>query len=248
MTPDTLTDSRSTWPWWLLGTLSAGVGLLALASSVRRRPNYSRFFRRIGAPLAVEDLASIQRHTESRGNVRTGLGDPKLFPRWAEPRQAPRAQQLRESHAAILAYDRNRDAYRDSPFPRKMWIFGSGGPYGLIPANALAPWRGTDALRRGLVHPYDVFNPWRATVFFADYVWRLCQRHTYPPLPHILSLKRGLASPTLMNDHAEEHPRSRTVRLRALEAARAEGFEPEVLYKIVLREWPKYRGATELVP
>ena len=66
-----------------------------------------------------------------------------------------------EASAALAAYERNAYVLADSPYPKPAWVFGSGGAYGLIPANALAPFFDTLALRRGEVGPYDVFDPKR---------------------------------------------------------------------------------------
>lgn len=238
------------WVWWTLGTVAVG-SAVGLAIHAARAPSYDRLLTRTGAPAELKVLAALQRYTESRGNPKTGLGRTELFPSWAEPRNAPREQQVHESDAAARGYDEN-PAYAESPFPRRMWIFGSGGPYGLIPSSALAPWRGTDELRRGRVTPYDVFNPWRATVFFVDYVYRIVKRPEFRSLPAqhqtVLALKRGLASPNLAADHAETHARSRSVQRRAIEAAQALGIPQSALEQRVPLDWPDYPGARELVP
>ncbi len=239
------------WVW--LG--AAGVGLASLVGAVvyaARSPGYERFVARTGAPRELQTLAAIQRYTESRGNPKAGLGRPELFPWWAEPSNAAREKQVAESNAAAKGYDRNADSYGESPYPRRMWIFGSGGPYGLLPSSALAPWRGTDDLRRGKVTPYDVFNPWRATVFFTDYVYRLVRRAEFRNLPpgarNLLALKRGLASPGLVGDFEERQARSRSVRSRAIQAAESLGIREDKLYQKMPLAWPDYLGATELVP
>jgi hypothetical protein len=239
------------WVWLVGGSALLG-GIVATVVYAARSPAYDRLLTRAGVPKEIKILAALQRYTESRGNPKAGLGRPELFPWWAEPRNALREEQLLESEAASIAYDRNREAYAESLYPRHMWIFGSGGPYGMIPANALAPWRGTDALRRGKVTPYDVFNPWRATVFFVDYVRRVMDGPGFRELPpgsrNILALKRGLAAPSLVADHDEQQPRSRTVRRRAIEAAEFLQLDEDVLYRRVPTSWPNYPGATRLVP
>ncbi|HLT36927.1 MAG TPA: hypothetical protein VK034_11600 [Enhygromyxa sp.] len=239
-----------TWVWFAAGAAAVG-GLVGAIIWAARAPSYDRLLARTGAPAELGILAALQRYTESHGNPKAGLGRPELFPSWTEPRNALREEQLAESDAAAAAYDRNREAYIESPYPRRMWIFGSGGPYGLIPANALAPWRGTDTLRRGKVTPYDVFNPWRATVFFVDYVKRLIDRAEFRNLPagsrNVLALKRGLASPTLVADYEELKARSRTVRRKAAEAAQALGLDEDLLYTKIPLSWPDYPGATRLI-
>lgn len=254
MNADVDTDTDRAIPaWvWLAGGVAAIGGFVGAVVWAARSPSYDRLLARTKAPAEIKILAALQRYTESRGNPKAGLGRPELFPWWAEPRNASREEQLAESEAAAIAYDRNKEAYLESPYPRRMWIFGAGGPYGLIPANALSPWRGTDALRRGKVTPYDIFNPWRATVFFVDYVKRLVDRAEFRNLPpssrNILALKRGLAAPSLVADYEELKARSRTVRRKATEAAKALGLDEDVIYTKFPMTWPDYPGATRLVP
>jgi hypothetical protein len=238
------------WVWFAVGAAAVGAGFGALVWAARS-PSYERLLARTGVPKELQALAALQRYTESRGNPKAGLGRPELFPWWAEPRNAPREEMDNEAEAAEIAYDRNKDAYLESPYPRRMWVFGAGGPYGLIPANALAPWRGTDTLRRGRVTPYDIFNPWRATVFFVDMVRRLMDRSEYRNLSsgskNILAVKRGLAAPSLMADDDELKARSRTVRRKAIGAAKASGLNEDVIYTRIPDDWPNYPGATRLI-
>ncbi|EDM79595.1 hypothetical protein PPSIR1_21244 [Plesiocystis pacifica SIR-1] len=239
------------WVWWTLGASALGGLGLALVKSAPS-PGYDILLRRTGElPDAVHTLAALQRYTESRGNSLTGLGKVELFPAWAKPRQAPRDQQVAEAKAAATAYDRNAEAYADSPHPRYMWVFGSGGAYGLLPANALAPWKGTQALMTGRVSPYDVFSPWKSTVFFLEYVRRLIARDDFRRLPDsaktVLTVKRGMASPALMADIHEAKARSRTTRRNCERACEALGLAKSVLERRVPEEWPKYRGAA-LIP
>ncbi len=239
------------WVWFGLGAAVVG-GATGLIWWATRTPSWDDMIRRTGAPRELARFATLQRYTESRGNPRTGLGRVELFPHWAEPRvSASRAEQDNESAAALEAYERNASAYGESPWRKTAWVFGSGGAYGLIPGNALAPFRETDALRRGLVGPLDVFDPWRSTVLFVDYVHRLIQRDEFSELPpaakNWLAIKRGLASPTLMPDHAETKERSRSVRQRADEAAVEIGLDPAFLRARVPNVWPDYPGAERLL-
>ena len=238
------------WGWWTAAGIAVGA-ITGLTIRVARGSSNDILLARTGAPTELRTLAALQRYTESRGNPKAGLGQLELFPSWAQPRNAPRSQQVAESEAAMHAYERNRDAYKESPYPRRMWIFGSGGLYGLIPADALAPFRNTDALRLGKVTPYDVFNRWRSTVLFVDYVRRLTQRPEFRAMReqdrNTLALKRGLAKPSLAWDVSEEFERSRTVRRSAIEAANALGIDESELYRPIPIEWPNYPGALELL-
>lgn len=239
------------WAWFGLGA-AAIVGAGAMAWFATRPPTWDSLVTKTGAPLEFARFAAVQRQTESGGNPKAGLGRPELFPVWAEPnRRASKASREHEADAALEAYERNAYAYADSPYPKPAWVFGSGGAYGLIPANALAPFRDTLALRRGEVGPHDVFDPWKSTVLFADMVRRLIERDEFRNLPpaakNWLAIKRGLAAPSLMADHAETEERSRTVRERADEAARVVGIDPAFLRDRVPEAWPLYRGAKELL-
>ena len=243
-------DGVPNWVWIGLATTLMG-GFFGAALFAARRPSWDRLLRKTGAPRELATLAAIQRYTESRGNPKAGLGRPELFPKWAEPRNAPRDTQVAESNNAAAGYDRNKDAYMESPYPRIMWIFGTGGAYGMLPSSALAPWRDTDELRRGKVTPYDVFNPWRSTVFFVDYVHRLVKRF-FDDLPEreqtIMALKRGMASPDLVLDYRFEKARSRRSRENSLKAIDALGLDESILDTRVPAHWPDYPGARELVP
>ncbi|NVB40333.1 hypothetical protein G6O69_21005 [Pseudenhygromyxa sp. WMMC2535] len=238
------------WAWITLGAATVG-GALGLFVWSARRPAWDVLLSRAGVPRALWNFAAIQRYTESRNNPKAGLGRPELFPNWAEPRNAPRDQQLHEAEAAEQAYDRNAQAYAESPFPRRMWVFGSGGAYGLLPANALAPWKDTDALRRGRVTPYDVFNPWKSTIFFLEYVRRMIDKPSFQRLPaqdrNWLALKRGMASPSLVDDVGESNARSATSRRNATKAAQALGIPEDYLYETVPLDWPRYPGGRELI-
>ena len=239
-------------PSWVIWS-AIGASLASVVGSVlyfARNPRYDRLVRRTGAPEILAVLAAIQRYTESRDNAKAGLGQPELFPWWAEPRNAARETQIAESEAAGRGYDRNQ-SYGESPFPRQMWAFGSGGPYGMLPSTALAPWRRTDALRRGQVTPYDIFNPWRATVFFVDYAHRLTTKelNELPAKHHtLLALKRGMASPRLVRDVDEVQARSRRTRENVEKAIAALGLPARVIDAPIPLEWPDYPGARELVP
>lgn len=238
------------WAWWALGgAIAGGMGAALLLSG--HTPGFDMLMARAGAPKELFGFGAIQRFTESRGNPKAGLGKPELFPTWAQPRATARDKQVAEANAAATAYDRNAKTFEDSPYPRYMWVFGSGGAYGLLPANALAPWKGTAALMMGRVGPYDVFNPWKSTVFFLEYVRRLIDRDDFRALPeahqNVLALKRGMASPALMSDFEETKARSGVSRRNAEKACASLGIPARYLSERVPLRWPKYRGGTELL-
>ena len=244
-------ESVPGWLWFGLGALFVGGGVGVLWWT-HRTPSWDDLVRRTGAPRELARFAALQRYTESRGNPKAGLGRIELFPKGTEPnKSASKAAREHESAAALEAYERNAAAYGESPYRKPAWVFGSGGAYGLIPANALAPFRETDALRRGKVGPQDVFHPWKSTVLFVDLVHRLMKRDEFRELPlaakNWLAIKRGMAAPVLMADHAELEERSREVRRRADAAAEALGIDQAYLRMRVPEVWPDYRGAQELL-
>ena len=246
------TETRTPgWLWFGLGAALVG-GLVGFAWWSKRPPTWDEYVRRTGAPRELARFAALQRYTESRGNPLAGLGRIELFPSWAEPRKSASKQaREHEADAALTAYERNAAAYAESPYRKPQWVFGSGGAYGLIPANALIAFKNTDALRSGKVGPHDVFDAWKSTVLFADYVHRLLQRDEFRELPpaakNWLAIKRGMAAPSLMADHAELEERSREVRRRADAAAEALGIDQAYLRSRVPEVWPDYRGAQELL-
>lgn len=51
-----------------------------------------------------------------------------------------------ESDAATIAFDRNRNLFSSCEWPASAYTFGSGGWFAMIPANALAQFKGTPYL------------------------------------------------------------------------------------------------------
>lgn len=211
----------------------------------------------LGAPDWFVDMALLQAASESRGQNLVGRGVTYLFPRWAEPNlKASEASQINETEAAETIYARNREKYDQSPYPQEMWTFGSGGYYGLLPGAALGWARdSTDmnrALRPGLVHPYDVFDPFRSTVYYAAYIRGIMQNQGFKSLPdqyqNALAIKRGGASLALIKDYAEQQERSRKTRRNVESKLDFAGVSPAFLnQQLKWSDWRDWPGVYEVL-
>ena len=107
-----------------------------------------------------------------------------------------------EAAAALLAYDRNADEYKSCPWPRMRYGFGSGGWYGLLPANALWSFKATPAF---CIDPQvAVFDPWDSTILAIGYAQRLMRWKSFRARPTWRTLNRGWAAPSLMDGSPPE--------------------------------------------
>lgn len=210
--------------WWH-GLVAAAVALLAAGAKADVPPpipagtrgdygNVRAQVDRLGEILGWSSsttawfrrFAQVQAWSESRGN------------------SAAANRTASEASAAGVAYDRNRDRMPSvtAGTPRSEWTWGSGGWYGFLPANGLWAFRGD--VSPGDVGPYDVFDPWRSTVMLGSAVQRLMRWRNYRDLAPAdqvaYALKRGMASPTLM-DNVSGHARG-DIANRHLDQAVAE--------------------------
>ena len=94
---------------------------------------------------------------ESRWNNLAGLGIPSQFPIGTRPNtSASESAQRGEAKAARVAYDRNAARFSDCPYPKSSYTFGSGGWFGILPANGLAK---LDTAGLQCTDPSAVFDP-----------------------------------------------------------------------------------------
>jgi hypothetical protein len=146
---------------------------------------------------------AVVAHHESGWNNLVGLGDPLKFPPWARPNlKASASAQRAEASAAAAAYERNLERYRGCEHPRSHYTFGSGGWFGLLPANALKAFWGTELQ---CISPFAVFEPEASVVLATDYARRLRAYEGFKRLSTWRNLNRGWASPSAMGQ-----PRSGT--------------------------------------
>ena len=198
----------------------------------------------LGLPPEVEPLILLQAYTESRGNPDVGLGlpNPDRWPPWVQPNvNASEALQRGETRAAERSYNRNREWADESPSPAGHWQFGSGGLYGLLPTTALYWARGTPELASGELGPWDVFAPWRSTVFYADYIRRVMALPHFRDLPaqhrNALAIKRAGASLALVRDYAEQQDRSRRIREKVARASSSLGIPQSYATAPLSADW-----------
>lgn len=94
---------------------------------------------------------------ESRWNNLVGLGVPSRFPPWTRPNmKASQSVQEAEALAAKIAWERNRERFEGCGHPSEAYWFGSGGWFGMLPANGLAKFAGTPLV---CLPPSAVFDP-----------------------------------------------------------------------------------------
>ncbi len=135
---------------------------------------------------------------ESKFNHLTGLGNPQLFPDWAEPNvDASVSSQQREQRAAARAYERNAERFRDCGHPVAEYTFGSGGWFGMLPANALAAFNGT---AYQCMHPYFVFFPGASVVMAIEFARRLMSWSSWKSKPTFANLRVGWGDPSAMGN------------------------------------------------
>jgi hypothetical protein len=133
---------------------------------------------------------------ESGFNNLVGLGNPALFPDWASPNtKASSNLQANEAKAAEVAYGRN-DYLKNCSWPRSRYTFGSGGWFGLLPANAVAAFKGT---RYECIDPWSVFDPVSSLVEIVDYCRRIMRWDNFKAKPTWLNLRVGIGNPSNMN-------------------------------------------------
>ena len=103
-----------------------------------------------------------------------------------------------EAAAAKRAYDRAIDKGRldGSPWPASAYTFGSGGWYGMIPANGMKAFHGTDL---ELLDPRAaVHDPVTSTIMAIEYARRIFGWAAFDGT--WLSLRVGFANPSKMGD------------------------------------------------
>lgn len=138
---------------------------------------------------------------ESGWNNLVGLGMPELFPDWAKPnRKASSSAQAHEAAAARKAWERNQERFAACGHPPEAYWFGSGGWFGLLPANGLAKLDGTGEL--GCLPPSTVFDPAVSILMACGFARALMGWEGFREHPTRLNLRVGWGNPSAMGDHA----------------------------------------------
>lgn len=107
---------------------------------------------------------------ESKWNSDVGLGpnDAVGRPPWLQPSTMSGSLQRSEAQAAKIAYDRNKDRLGNA-YPESMYTWGSGGYFGLLPANAVYAGFG----KSSGVNPWGVAEPDTSVVMAMGFAKRL---------------------------------------------------------------------------
>lgn len=166
----------------------------------------------------VTFLSAVAHH-ESKWNPSVGLGLPgRVNIPGVTVREHGKLGKY-EAAAALMAYDRHPERFEDCPWPRMRYGFGSGGWFGLLPANALASYMGNP---EGIcLDPqFSVFDPWSSVVLATDYARRLTKWKSFAAGGGTWKvLNRGWAAPGNMDGTpAERVARSDERWERALKA------------------------------
>ena len=143
---------------------------------------------------------SFVSYGESGWNNLVGLGNPSLFPASAKPnRKASAEAQANEAAAAVKAYERNKERFVSCGHPAVHYQFGSGGWFGLLPANGLAKLDGTSLV---CLSPFAVFDPPASIAMALGFARALMGWDGFKARPTHLNLRIGWGNPSAMGDAA----------------------------------------------
>ena len=129
---------------------------------------------------------------ESGWNNLVGLGDQALVPEGIKMNRS-----AAEATAARRAYERNVARYGDCPHPAWMYQFGSGGWFGILPANGLQAFWCTQFQ---CLSPYAVFEPEASLVMAIGIARRLQNWSGFQARPTWINLRLGWGCPSCMGD------------------------------------------------
>lgn len=140
-----------------------------------------------------QDVRMFVAYGESKGNNFAGLGHTSGAP----PHMDLNLGEA-EAVAAKRAYDRNAEQYGGC-WPEAVYTFGSGGWDGMLPANGLDVFAGTEYV---CLHPWTVMDPAIETVMWIGFVRRLYGWDGFQVEPTVLNLRVGIGDPSSMGDPA----------------------------------------------
>lgn len=147
------------------------------------------------APEWVIFFEAVAANESGFNNLR-GLGRPSMFPAWASPNvKASTRVQEREREAALIAYTRNAGLYSRCEFSADEYSFGSGGWFGMLPANGLIAFRGTSL---ECINPAYVFSPGASVVMAIEMARRLMGWKRWKKVPTFGNLRVGWGNPASM--------------------------------------------------
>ncbi|MCA9650289.1 MAG: hypothetical protein KC501_10295 [Myxococcales bacterium] len=147
----------------------------------------------------VQAVAPV-RGLAAEAGLPTAWGDFLALVAWNESKGNPQARNDDDSEAkaAAEAYARNRERFAGCGHPESAYTFGSGGWFGMLPANALAQLG--DAHR--CLPPSSVFEPRVAIAMAVGFARGLMGWSRYQRVPTWLNLRAMWGWPTKGGDHA----------------------------------------------
>lgn len=144
----------------------------------------------VGADKQWQNFFLLVAQGESGGNNLVGLGVETDAPPYVHMNFSNA-----EAKAAQRAYDRNAEHFT-SCWPAGAYEFGSGGWFGLLPANGLVAFKADNTLR--CLHPWSVFDPKISMIMAAWFARRLTGWSNWDGT--VLSLRVGWGAPEKMGD------------------------------------------------
>ena len=155
-----------------------GLGALALAGSSGRPID--------GTGAGMQSMAAV-RGLAAEAGLPDAWGDFFALVAWRESKGNSQSvnDSTSEAEAAARAYDRNRDRYAGCGHPASAYTFGSGGWFGMLPANALAQLG--DAHR--CLPPSSVFDPRASMAMAVGFARGLMRWKAYERMPTWLNLR-----------------------------------------------------------
>lgn len=165
----------------VLGLGALGLGALTmLGGTASARPSGASSGQGAQRVAAVRGLAA-------EAGLPAAWGDFFALVAWRESKGNTEAinDSSGEAEAAETAYERNRERYRGCGFPESAYTWGSGGWFGILPANGLAQLG--DELR--CLPPSSVFEPRAALAMAVGFARGLMRWDGYAKVPTWLNLR-----------------------------------------------------------
>lgn len=176
----------------LWGILAALAALLGLAGSAKAEPGsgtdpkpISHGRQELDAQLGK--LSNILDETQRDFLVLVARGESGFS-------SAAKNDSTGEAKAAGVAYDRHADLFGTCPYPRSAWSFGSGGWFGMLPANGAYHLRETFPC----LDPIYVFDPAMSIVAAIAFARALQGWDAFQANPTVAALRAGWGNPGWM--------------------------------------------------
>jgi hypothetical protein len=144
---------------------------------------------------------------ESGFNPLAARGVQRGAPEWVSVRH-----DVHEADAAERAFARNKSRYyAGCPWPDPQYTFGSGGLWAMLPANALAAFKGHEQI---CMSPWSVFEPAPAIVMILEYCRRVMRYDAFKATPTWGNLRNGMGAISLLGkESALENQRTKKNKL-----------------------------------